>query len=248
MDRNILKFVVLILLSCTAMLTSAADKASGTDKAAVKVSADSKVKKPVRVIAPVYVPPRRGAPLARVGGGTRGTGDKQPFVAVITPEHAGLTSTAQPSLYWYVSEVVQARFEFALINDNEIDPIIEVVSDKQVNKGLNSLDLSDHGVKLVPGVAYQWSVALVSDAGRRSGDIVSSGQIEYVTLSDEQEAQRPIAAEAMAGFYAGQGYWYDTFAAMEDMITSNPGDATLKSQRAALLEQVGLNEVSAGIQ
>ncbi len=59
MDRSILKFVVLILLSCTAMLTSAADKASGTDKAAVKVSADSKVKKPVRVIAPVYVPPRR---------------------------------------------------------------------------------------------------------------------------------------------------------------------------------------------
>ena len=247
MDRHILKFVVLILLSCTAMLTSAADKASGTDKAAVKVSADSKVKKPVRVIAPVYVPPRRGAPLARVGGGTRGAGDKQPFVAVITPEHAGLTSTAQPSLYWYVSEVVQARFEFALINDDEIDPIIEVVSDKQINKGLNSLDLSEHGVKLVPGVAYQWSVALVSDADRRSGDIVSSGQIEYVALNSKQKARRPAADAEMAVFYAGEGYWYDTFAVLEDMIASNPEDTGLKRQRAALLEQVGLDEVSAGI-
>ncbi len=248
MAGTISKCVVLVLLSCVAMLSSAADKASGTEYKAVKMSADSKVKKPARVITPVYVPPRRGAPLARVGGGTRGAGDKQPFVAVITPEHAGLASTAQPSLYWYVSEVVQAQFEFALINDDDIEPVIEIVSNKEISKGLNSLNLSQHGVKLLPGVVYQWSVALVGNVDSRSGDIVSSGQVEYVALTDKQKAQRPTATEAMAGFYAGEGYWYDTFAVLEDMISSNPGDAGLKSQRAALLEQVGLAEVAAGIQ
>ncbi len=48
---------------------------------------------------PLYKPPIRGAPATRVGGGTRGPGDKRPSVRVLAPNHVGFTTRAQPELY-----------------------------------------------------------------------------------------------------------------------------------------------------
>src|SRR5437867_13335867 len=51
--------------------------------------------------APVYKPPLRGAPGGRVGGGTRGTQERDIFVlSVLAPDHTGLTTREQPSLFW----------------------------------------------------------------------------------------------------------------------------------------------------
>lgn len=195
---------------------------------------------------PVYVPPKRGAPLARVGGGSRGIDDNLPYISVITPDHVGFTSQSQPVLYWYISDAMKTRFEFALINDDDIDPLIEVTSEQEMQAGLNSINLADHGVSLEPGVAYQWSVALVEDANKRSADIVSSGQIELLELTDAQKTQLENAtAGERVSIFANEGYWYDTFAGLSDLIAADPGNSDLLAQRAALLEQIGLPAVSA---
>jgi len=194
---------------------------------------------------PVYVPPLRGAPVARVGGGTRGSGDELPYVSVVTPEDTGYTSSPQPVLYWYLSEPVDTRFEFALINDDEIEPIMELISDKAMQKGLNFLDLSEHGVSLKPGVIYQWSVALVGQPEKRSSDIVSSGTIELVEPSAAQAAalQGAEGIDAVT-IYAHEGYWYDAFTGLSRLVDASPGDARLVAMRNALLQQVGLDEVA----
>ena len=44
---------------------------------------------PEAVGFPVYKPPLRGVPTARVGGGTRGGGDVATEIYVLTPEHMG---------------------------------------------------------------------------------------------------------------------------------------------------------------
>jgi len=195
---------------------------------------------------PVYVPPKRGAPLARVGGGSRGVDDGLPYISVITPDHVGYTSLSQPVLYWYISEDMKTRFEFALINDDDIEPIVEVVSEQQMTAGLNSMNLADQGVTLQPGVAYQWSVALVSDANKRSSDIVSSGQIELIALTAEQRSALENASEdERVMVLAREGYWYDSFDGLSRLIASDPGNSELREQRAALLEQIGLPVVSA---
>lgn len=195
---------------------------------------------------PVYMPPRRGAPLARVGGGSRGVDDGLPYVSVIAPEHVGYTSTSAPVLYWYISEDMKTVFEFALINDEDIEPMVEVMSEQVMTAGLNSMDLADHGVTLAPGVAYQWSVALVSDQDKRSSDIVSSGQIEMLELTDEQKALLENAsAEERVAIFAREGYWYDSFAGLSELIAGDPANGELRAQRAALLEQIGLPVVSA---
>ena len=193
----------------------------------------------------VYVPPKRGAPLARVGGGSRGVNDNLPYISVITPDHVGFTSLSQPVLYWYISDDMNTRFEFALINDDDIDPMVEVTSEQKMKAGLNSMNLADHGVTLEPGVAYQWSVALVSDVDKRSSDIVSSGQIELLELTDAQKAELETAgAEERVMIHAREGYWYDTFAGLSELIAADPGNSELRTQRAALLEQIGLPTVS----
>ena len=53
--------------------------------------------------APVYRPPLRGAPRGRVGGGSRGTGRESFVLSVLAPDHTGLTTSEQPSLYWFIS-------------------------------------------------------------------------------------------------------------------------------------------------
>jgi hypothetical protein len=180
-----------------------------------------------------------------VGGGTRGIGDELPYVSVLTPEETGYTSSPQPVLYWYLSEPVDTRFEFALINDNEIEPILEIASEREMYEGLNFLDLAEHGVSLKPGVIYQWSVALVEQPEKRSSDIVSSGTIELVELNGDQRAALAQADALESVFiFAREGYWYDTFTGLSRLIDAQPDNPRLVEQRKALLRQVGLEEVA----
>jgi len=244
---GLVRVVLVAALACMPVATQAAGdgKASAGQDSQAGKQAQAGNKKTSGVI-PVYVPPRRGAPLARVGGGTRGLGDNMPFVSVITPEHTGYTSGPQPVLYWYVSENVKTHFEFALINDDDYEPIIEVNSDQDMKAGLNSLDLSKHGVSLVPGVAYQWSVALVLQSDKRSSDIVSAGRVELVELTVAQKSQlENVTEEEAVWIYAREGYWYDAFSRLTNLIAKNPGNSELAEKRALLLEQVGLAEVAA---
>jgi hypothetical protein len=237
--------VFLALVLVFAMNGAGAADAGKSGTSSEKFPANTDTVQKARTV-PVYVPPKRGAPLARVGGGSRGVDDGLPYISVITPDHVGYTSKAQPVLYWYISEDMKTRFEFALINDDDIEPIAEVVSEQQMTAGLNSMNLADQGVTLQPGVAYQWSVALVSDANKRSSDVVSSGQIELITLTAEQQSALDNASEdERVMLLAQEGYWYDTFAGLSELIANDPGNNELRAQRAALLEQIGLPVVSA---
>ena len=54
---------------------------------------------------------------------------------------------------------------------------------------------------------------------------------------------KPDRVEAVR-FYAEAGHWYDAVASLSELIEATPGDTTLRSQRVALLRQVGLNEIA----
>src|SRR4029453_11147001 len=70
---------------------------------------------PVPAGMPTYKPPQRGAPTRRVGGGPRRPGDQLPTIAVLAPDHPGLTIHEQPSLYWFLSEATTYPVEVTLI-------------------------------------------------------------------------------------------------------------------------------------
>lgn len=186
--------------------------------------------------------PRSGdAPSARLTGGSRGKGNEQISLDVLTPEEIGLTTQEQPSLFWHQSKPADVEFELTLLQENKIEPLIHVNVKKSVKAGIQRLILAKHDVKLDMDVEYQWVVALITDPDSRSSDLVASGVIERIALSPELKAQINNAQPAdLAATYAEAGIWYDSLAALTDQIDAHPHDADLVAARTDLLAQVGL--------
>ncbi|HSW13461.1 MAG TPA: DUF928 domain-containing protein [Solimonas sp.] len=182
-----------------------------------------------------YVAPQADAPRRRVGGSSRGVAEALPFVAVIAPDHVGYTLQEQPVLYWFSSRPTTVRVELTLIDEHGVVPLLENVATGTATAGLQRYSLRDSGLKLQPGIDYQWSVSLVPDAEGRSNDVLSAGAIRRVSGD---------APEGDAAALAAAGLWYDAFAALSEAIEANPGDAALRQTRQQWLRQIGLGEVA----
>jgi len=194
---------------------------------------------------PVYKPALRGAPAGRVGGGTRGAGDEKVYLQVLAPDHVGLTTQQQPSLYWFLSGPPTYPVEFTLIENKASKPLLEKRLETYKNRGLQCIRLSDHGVSLQPDVLYQWFITLIPDPERRSKDILSGGFIQKTRPTGElRENLDKKDKGKVVHTCAEAGLWYDALTAACDLIERSPDDVHLKQMRASLLEQVGLDQVA----
>ena len=193
----------------------------------------------------LYVPPSRGQARHTAAGGTRGTarqGDVE--LAVLAPrDHVALTTRAQPTLYWYLSQPIAGRVDVTVIDDESIDPLLEITLTGPVAAGIHTFDLAAHGLELQPGRVYTWHVAWVQDAERRSSDLLAEGLIERTGVS--RELERSLAdASARYAPYALSGIWYDAIAELESALADEPHDRRLLLQQVALLEQAELPRVA----
>lgn len=187
--------------------------------------------------APVYRPPSRGAPAARVGGATRGSGADAVVLRAVAPDHVGLTARAQPVLYWFVSHEIGDPVEITVVDYSRIDLLLQVRIEPPVSAGVHAVALADHDVRLEPDQDYQWFVAIQRDPERAGSDTVAGGYVRRV-------AGAPAAAGNAAAL-AGQGLWYDAFeAATRESKGMGAGGSSVDG-RLDLLEQVGLPEVAA---
>jgi hypothetical protein len=171
---------------------------------------------------PHYKPPMRGAPGGRQGGGSRGVKGPDLSIAVLAPDHVGLTSTDQPTLYWFASRPVDRPVEFAITADNVEKPLVDIKLPTPAPAGINAVRLSQLGAHLTAGTPYQWSVSVVRDANSRSADLVASGYVEF-DATKQKTKETAVAAE--------MGLWYDAI----DLASQQGGP-----DRAFLLDQVGL--------
>lgn len=188
---------------------------------------------PARLL--IYKPPLRGAPASRLGGGTR-SGGKADAIHVLAPDHTGLTTRAQPTLYWYASGSSVGSVEVVLIAADAEKPLL-VKNVPVSGEGLYALDLAKTGVSLAPDTDYEWFVSVVRDAEQRSKDLSSGGTIRRIapvaTAAAPDDRQAPVKlAEA--------GLWYDSLDSVSLLIARTPADAGLRALRADLLDQVGL--------
>jgi hypothetical protein len=189
----------------------------------------------------LFRPPATGAPAVRVTGGSRGVGELMLRLDVLAPDDIGKTVQEQPSLFWYQSMPAEARFELTLLQEEKVEPLVRVAVERAAKAGIQRLRLSEHGVRLQPGVEYQWVVALIHDPDNRSTDLVASGVILRVEPGEELRAKiRSSTPSALPGVYAEAGIWYDALSALSDHIEAHPEDAEWRALRRDLLGQVGL--------
>jgi hypothetical protein len=191
---------------------------------------------------PVYKPPLLGAPATRVGGASRNGFASSLTLSVLAPESTGLTSRTQPTLYWYVAKGLTTPLEFILNDDHSIKPLVEMTV-SAAQPGIHALRLS-YPLKI--GVEYQWAMVAVVDPEQRAGDLIASGTIRRVAPSPALTAQlSQVGPAERALLYAQEGFWYDAIATLSEQIDTHPVHLHWREQRAALLDQVGLNAVAA---
>jgi Domain of Unknown Function (DUF928) len=194
--------------------------------------------------AVVYVPPDLGAPPTRTLAATRGLGGAA-TAQVLAPAQTGLTQAAQPTLFWYLGGPAVARVELTLIDQQKIEPLLQLDLGAVQTPGIHAVSLAAHGIRLEPGRLYQWSIAQVVDPARPSADIVTSATLQ-------RRAPDAALAQALAGAsptgrlaaLARHGYWYDLQAELEAQIRARPDAAGWRALRADLLAQVGLDEIA----
>lgn len=197
---------------------------------------------------PAFTPPQRGSPKGRIAATSRGDIDPSlPAVWVLAPEKAGLTVSASPALYWYVSSPAKVRIEVTLVDDKGEQPVIEYPVDMAQGPAVHRIDLSKHKVRLKRDVEYHWSIAVIRDPEHRSADLVAGGAVKRVAAPAGVAAKRAQIKDRaeLARLYGAAGLWYDAIAIYSDLIEQRPDDKALRAQRAALLEQVGLKDVAA---
>jgi len=195
--------------------------------------------------APVYVPPFRGAPSRRIGGGSRSLEINKPYLTVIAPEHTGLTIQEQPTIYWYISEPSTTTIEFTITTEKGDNRFFEVKLQATELSGLQSFSLKEHNIRLLPNVEYRWYVSIVPDPKRRSKDIIAGGSIMRINLNEKLK-QKLDNASSENIFYvlAEEGIWYDTIQSLSGLIEKYPGNKNYKAFRAKLFNQVGLTDIS----
>jgi hypothetical protein len=211
------------------------------EEAAASAPAPGPPAAPIRI----YVPPGRGMSKARVGGATRSSRGLPPLRA-LAPDEVGLTTSAQPILYWFAPTGIETRVDFTLIDETSVAPLLETTLPGPFPAGIHAVALAQHGVRLEEGRLYQWYVAAIDDPERRSGDRIAGAAIlrEPATPELERSLAEAGAAERHR-VLAGSGLWYDAFEALSRGVAADPADGALHEDRGRLLDEVGLPDAAA---
>jgi hypothetical protein len=195
---------------------------------------------------PLYTPPKKLTPRARVGGGLRGTDGNDPVLVALVPDHVGLTVKKTPVLNWYLKEATTYPLVFTLIDNSSITPLYEGPIPTPNRQGIYSINLKDLDLTLEPDVQYRWYISAIRNPDRHGPDIVAGGMIErceFSTCVVEMEVNLSCDRDSVQR-NANRGFWYDAMACLCSLIDSNPSDQTLRRQRAGLLNQIGLAKVA----
>jgi Domain of Unknown Function (DUF928) len=189
-------------------------------------------KQPPEMDAVAYKPPVRGVPGGRVGGATRGTVKPTallPTIDIIAPEgHSGLTTSAAPTLYFYVSRRVTYPTRLTVSAHGRPAPVIEMNIPSPQAAGICAIRLDNYGVRLDPGVVYTWSVSVILNPSAPSRDIVASATLVRVLPDRNLDvAVRAASSERRAALFADAGLWYDAIAAAADLNQRRALDALM---------------------
>ncbi len=209
--------------------------------------------------APVYVPPKRGAPIKRMGGATRklfatglqknsarmawfGSGEQSgpPDLMVLAPAHVGLTHKEAPSLFWNLSRTLKHPLNIRLAQKGKAWAILETRLKPPVAPGMHRLKLTDYDLTIEPDIAYVWTLSTVDDSGNGPSRIEVNGSICRVPPSSMINEKLALNSVSSVALLAQEGLWYD---AIENLLENMEPDSFGMGQRPrlnGLLKQVSL--------
>jgi len=195
---------------------------------------------------PLYTPPKKITPRARVGGDARGGDGSEGEVKALVPDHVGLTSKETPVVNWFVSKPTPYQVIVTLRDDRSPKAFQEKSIPSPKQPGIYTINFKELGFVLEPNVQYKWYVAVIRDPEQHSNNQVAGGIIERCELS---ECLEPMGAKLTCSYdtvvdNAKAGFWYDAMGCLCSLIDSDSKNEKLRRLRARLLKEVGLNGVA----
>ncbi len=184
---------------------------------------------------------------ARVVSSTRANqpgGLAQAKLYLLLPEEVALTTSAQPSLYWYLSQPVDHEINIDIVarTDEPKKLFAPVVLDgSKIHRGIQRLDLKKLAARLEPGVRYEWVVTIVVNPQKPAQNMFSSSSLWRIAPDEADEIIARIRAakdpRQKADIAAEEGIWIDAMDALSELIDWQPHDVALRQVRADLLRQ-----------
>jgi hypothetical protein len=171
------------------------------------------------------------------------------LTALIPDKNLGLTTSATPTLFWYVPENSASAAEFILTDANDAE-IYKARFRVTGEAGIISLSLPESAglPPLEVGKDYHWSFALICGSTQNSdnsGIVFTDGWIQRIEADDQLAARLANTVEAdRAGVYAEAGIWQDAIATLAEQRRTQPNNSALTTQWNTLLESVGLTNLS----
>jgi hypothetical protein len=195
----------------------------------------------------LYQAPPQAGPITRVDGPLRGSADQWPTILLLSPEHTGLTTQEQPSLFWFMDRPAgNVKMVLTVLQDKNPQPLLQLSLDPS-KSGIQRADLSTTACKLAAGQEYQWVVALIPDEAHRMNDVTRSAVIRRIDPPESLVEKMLTLGSTVdrAVEYAKNGIWYDALSAVSDQIDAAPTDPAVRNLRAQLCDQVNLPQVAA---
>jgi len=172
------------------------------------------------------------------------------IIAPLAPLSTGFSSTAQPELFWYLSDPWPGTLHFTLNAIGAIEPLLELQIKPPKGKsahsaGMHSINLVDHAIRLAQNTEYEWFIFIITDPLERSADFLASATIVH-KIPDSKQANEIATVPKTPRYinYAAQGFWYDAMAILSNEINQNPHQQELRKHRASLIEQVKMPKVA----
>jgi hypothetical protein len=223
-----------LLILCTMSVPNSALVAAGPEKPKEELS------------QPLYTPPKKLTPRARVGGDVRGSADTEPEIKALVPDHVGYTVLETPAVNWFLSKSTVHQVRFTLRDDRSTRAFQEKVIPTPKQPGIYTINLKELGLVLEPNVQYKWFISVIRDSESPSKDIVAGGVIERCELSEclTERDMKLGCSEQNVTDNARAGLWYDAMGCLCNLIDAEPKNEKLRRLRARLLKDVGLNGVA----
>ena len=167
-----------------------------------------------------YKPPAQiqngGMPEKRVnGGGTRGSAQIASF-QFLAPAHTALTSQAEPTIYWYVSN---PEVKNVTLNILQGERLVAEKTFSIASSGLQQLNFKELGISLQPNSEYLISLENSNQGNENFSNVT-------VMYKPESSSLKNLEDKAQAG------YWYDVF---PQLVASHAPETN------ELLKQIDIN-------
>jgi hypothetical protein len=201
---------------------------------------DSKADKPVtRIPNIIYKPPLLDDTADIAADNTKGMLGKAVILQVLAPDHTGLTTQAQPTLYWTMRNKATIHFVITEIAE-DAKPLLDAEIEK--GPGIQQMNLSRHDITLEPGKHYRWSVTQVVKESDKSEAVIASGDIERIKPGEGLSRRiKRVHGLAQVDVYAIEGIWYDALQTISSMIEKTPEEQSLMTVRKSLLAQINVH-------